>query len=130
MVRALNAKKAVFCEKPIAEDRANAVKCYETAKKVGKPLFCAFNRRFDPSYNAVRDRVRNGEIGHVHVIKTTARDSPLPGIDYLKTSGGIFHDCLVHDIDIITWVLGEYPTKVITIMFRKYFIFYQLLITP
>lgn len=110
--RALEAKKAVFCEKPIAEDTANSIKCYETARKIGKPLFCAFNRRFDPSYSAVRDSVRNGEVGHVHVIKTVSRDSPLPSIDYLKISGGIFHDCMVHDFDIITWILGEYPVKV------------------
>lgn len=110
--KALEAKKAVFCEKPIAEDNVNSIKCYETAKKVGKPLFCAFNRRFDPSYFAVRSRVRNGEVGHVQIIKTVSRDSPLPSIEYLKMSGGIFHDCMVHDIDIMTWVLGEYPIKV------------------
>ncbi|XP_076757842.1 myo-inositol 2-dehydrogenase [Xylocopa sonorina] len=110
--RALEAKKAVFCEKPIAEDDANSIKCYETAKKVGKPLFCAFNRRFDPSYSSVKERVRNGEVGHVHIIKTVARDSPLPTLEYIKTSGGIFHDCIVHDIDLMTWILGELPIKV------------------
>ncbi|XP_011155614.1 myo-inositol 2-dehydrogenase [Solenopsis invicta] len=112
VIKALEAKKAVFCEKPIAENRADTVKCYEIAKKVGKPLFTAFNRRFDPSYSNVRDRVRKGEVGHVHTIKTVSRDSPLPSIEYLRVSGGIFHDCLVHDIDMITWVLGEFPDKV------------------
>lgn len=112
ITKALEARKAVFCEKPIAENRANIVKCYEMAKKVGRPLFCAFNRRFDASYSTVRDRVRKGEVGHVHVIKTVARDSPLPSIEYLKISSGIFHDCMVHDIDLITWILGEYPDKV------------------
>ncbi|KZC08846.1 PREDICTED: inositol 2-dehydrogenase-like [Dufourea novaeangliae] len=112
VTRSLEAKKAVFCEKPVAQDRLNTVRCYETARKVGKPLFCAFNRRFDPCYSTVRQRVRKGEVGHVHVIKTVARDSPLPGIEYLKTSGGIFHDCMVHDFDLITWILGEYPNKV------------------
>jgi len=112
IIKALEAKKAVFCEKPVAENRPDTVKCYEIAKKVGKPLFCAFNRRFDPSYSNVRDRVHKGEVGHVHTIKTVSRDSPLPTIEYLKVSGGIFHDCLVHDIDMVTWVLGEYPDKV------------------
>ncbi|KAL6261254.1 uncharacterized protein LOC105424859 [Pogonomyrmex barbatus] len=112
IIKALQAKKAVFCEKPVAENRPDTAKCYEIAKKVGKPLFCAFNRRFDPSYSNVRERVRKGEVGHVHTIKTVARDSPLPTIEYLKVSGGIFHDCMVHDIDIITWVIGEYPDKV------------------
>ncbi|XP_015516052.1 inositol 2-dehydrogenase [Neodiprion lecontei] len=112
VVESLKAKKAVFCEKPIAESRENSVKCYETAKAVGKPLFCAFNRRFDPSYSAVRQRVQKGEVGHVQTIKVCSRDSPLPSIEYLRTSGGIFHDCMVHDIDMMTWIIGEYPIKV------------------
>ncbi|XP_076653096.1 inositol 2-dehydrogenase [Halictus rubicundus] len=110
--RALEHKKAVFCEKPVAEDRANTTKCYEIANKVGKPLFSAFNRRFDPSYAAAHERVKNGEVGHVHVIKTVSRDSPLPPVEYLKNSGGIFHDCMVHDFDMIIWMLGELPVKV------------------
>ncbi|XP_033216590.1 inositol 2-dehydrogenase-like [Belonocnema kinseyi] len=112
ITKCLEAKKAVFCEKPIAEDDRSIMKCYDIAKKVGKPLFCAFNRRFDPSFIEVRNRIQRGEVGHVHVIKTTSRDSPLPTIEYLSTSGGIFHDCMVHDIDLMTWVLGEYPQKV------------------
>ena len=27
-------------------------------------------------------------------------------------AGGIFHDCAVHDIDLICWVMGDYPTHV------------------
>lgn len=113
VIKALKARKAVFCEKPIAENRTDTAKCYEIAKTVDRPLFCAFNRRFDPGYSTVRDRVHRGEVGHVHLIKTVSRDCPLPSIGYLKISGGIFHDCLVHDIDIITWTLGEYPIKVL-----------------
>ncbi|KAG5330133.1 DHDH dehydrogenase, partial [Acromyrmex heyeri] len=104
VIKALQAKKAVFCEKPIAEDRPSTVKCYEMAKKVGKPLFTAFNRRFDPSYWNLKERVHKGEVGHVHMIKRVAHDSPLLSLEYLKVSGGIFHDCLVHDIDLIVWV--------------------------
>ena len=112
VTKALKAKKSVFCEKPIAENPQDTARCYEVAAQNGKPLFCAFNRRFDPSYENVRARVRAGEIGHAHTLRLTARDSPLPTIDYLKVSGGIFHDCMVHDIDLLTWVLGEYPAKV------------------
>ncbi|CAD6231790.1 GSCOCG00001586001-RA-CDS [Cotesia congregata] len=112
VTKSLEARKAVFCEKPIAENREQTEKCFEAARKAGRPLFTAFNRRFDPSYNAVRDRIRKGEVGHVHTIKIVSRDSPMPSIEYLKESGGIFHDCMVHDIDMMTWILGEYPIKV------------------
>nr|CAD7199179.1 unnamed protein product [Timema douglasi] len=117
--KSLEKGKAVFCEKPVAQDIASTKRCYEEAKKAGIPLFTAFNRRFDLAYSQVRDRVRKGEVGQVHTIKVVSRDSPLPPMDYLKISGqgktdisGIYHDCAVHDIDMICWILGEYPTQV------------------
>ena len=58
------------------------------------------------------EKVKNGDIGKVHVIKTTSRDCPLPSIDFLKISGGIFHDCCVHDVDVICWIMGESPHTV------------------
>lgn len=112
VVNSIANNKDIFCEKPIAESIEDTKKCYEAAKAKGRILFAAFNRRFDPAYRALRDRVRKGEVGHVQILKVTARDSPLPTIDYLKTSGGVFHDCLVHDFDMSCWVLGELPTRV------------------
>ncbi|XP_063980711.1 inositol 2-dehydrogenase-like [Diachasmimorpha longicaudata] len=112
VTKALQSKKSVFCEKPVAEDRKNTEKCFNVAKDVGRTLFTAFNRRFDPSYGTVKDRVRKGEVGHVQIMSITSRDSPMPTIEYLRDSGGIFHDCMVHDIDLMTWLLGEYPIKV------------------
>ena len=60
----------------------------------------------------MKDRVKNNDIGKVQVIKTTSRDSPLPAIEFLKISGGIFHDCCVHDVDVICWIMGEAPQTV------------------
>ncbi|XP_075972833.1 myo-inositol 2-dehydrogenase-like isoform X2 [Anticarsia gemmatalis] len=112
VVNAIANDKDVFCEKPIAENIEETRKCYEVAKSKGRVLFSAFNRRFDPAYRGLKDRVRKGEVGHVQILKVTARDSPLPSIPYLKTSGGVFHDCLVHDFDMACWVLGELPCRV------------------
>ncbi|GLH09633.1 CG3609 protein, partial [Gryllus bimaculatus] len=115
VTEALRARKAVFCEKPIAGDLEGTRRCYRLAREVGRPLLCAFNRRFDPSFSQVRREVREGKVGHVHMIKTTSRDSPMPSLEYLETSGGIFCDCAVHDIDMVLWVLGELPRRVATI---------------
>jgi myo-inositol 2-dehydrogenase/D-chiro-inositol 1-dehydrogenase len=112
VVAALAKGKPVFCEKPIANQLVDIKKCYETAEKAKLPLFCAFNRRFDPSFVQVKKRVDKGELGKLHVLKSCSRDSPLPSIEYLATSNGIFHDCAVHDIDLICWMLNEYPVKV------------------
>ena len=86
--------------------------CYKVAETHNIPLLCAFNRRFDPTIHSVNNKVKNNVIGKVQVIKTTSRDSPLPTIDYLKISGGIFHDCCVHDVDLICWIMGEAPHTV------------------
>ncbi|XP_063927678.1 inositol 2-dehydrogenase-like [Zophobas morio] len=112
VTKALSHNKGVFCEKPVAENLAQTKLLYDKAKQVKQPLFSAFNRRFDPSFASIRNRVRAGDVGRVLTVKVCSRDSPLPTIQYLSTSGGIFHDCAVHDIDMTLYILGEYPTKV------------------
>ncbi|XP_066246059.1 uncharacterized oxidoreductase YrbE-like [Euwallacea similis] len=104
--------KATFCEKPIAESIEKTKKLFDLAKKMNVPLFSAFNRRFDPSYQNLRNRIRGGEVGKILTVKVCSRDSPLPTIDYLSISGGIFHDCAVHDIDQLLYSLGELPLKI------------------
>ena len=61
------------------------------------------------NFNSGKNKSNSGEIGQVQLL---SRDSPLPPIAYLKTSGGLFHDCSIHDIDIMTWIIGEFPTEV------------------
>ena len=112
VLSALRHGKAVFCEKPIAVTMKATQACYEEAKKAGLPLMCAFNRRFDYGMAGVRDRVRAGQVGKLHIIKTTSRDSPLPPMAFLRSSSGMFHDCAIHDIDIICWVAGSFPEEV------------------
>ncbi|CAH2016842.1 unnamed protein product [Acanthoscelides obtectus] len=85
--QAIAHKKAVFCEKPIAETIEKAANLYELARKAKVPLLSAFNRRFDASYKSVRDRVREGEVGKVLTVKVCSRDSPLPSLEYLSISG-------------------------------------------
>ena len=60
---ALKAGKAVFSEKPIAENVQDTIECYNVAEKVKQPLLCAFNRRFDPTFGNVYQRVREGNEG-------------------------------------------------------------------
>ena len=56
--------------------------------------------------------MKSGDIGKVHIIKTTARSSTVPHIEFLKNSWGFFHDAGVHDADMICWILGETPHTV------------------
>ena len=110
--KSLQAGKAVFCEKPVAPTIEAIKACYKESYDAGLPLLCAFNRRFDPGFRRVYEQVKEGKIGKVHMIKTTSRDSPLPPMAYLKQSQGMFHDCAVHDLDVVCWIMGETPIEV------------------
>lgn len=112
--KCIQAKKAIFCEKPIAGNLKDTVSCYEEAERADVPIFCAFNRRFDPTLSYLKKAVDNGELGKIHMIKTCSRDYPLPSEGYVKISGGIFHDCIIHDIDLTMWILNECPISVFT----------------
>ena len=56
--------------------------------------------------------MKSGDIGKVHIIKTISRDSPVRPIEFLKNSGGCFHDDTVHDADLMWLILGETPQTV------------------
>ena len=96
-VRALNSGKHVMCEKPLAKSLKSVVNIINLAKRSGLILMTAFNRRFCPQIRKVWQHIQNGEIGQLRTIKTVSRDHPRPPISYLATSGGIFHDCAIHD---------------------------------
>ncbi|XP_039250992.2 putative oxidoreductase YrbE [Styela clava] len=109
---AIKAGKGVLCEKPLAMTIESTLECYREATKGNIPLLCAFNRRFDPQ---IRDMYKKRDIiGQVQSIKTCSRDSPRPPMSYIKISGGMFHDCAVHDLDLIRWMIGEEPISVYT----------------
>jgi|SwirhirootsSR3_FD_contig_31_19954270_length_1059_multi_4_in_0_out_0_1 myo-inositol 2-dehydrogenase/D-chiro-inositol 1-dehydrogenase len=108
----LDAGKHVMCEKPLGHDAKTIASLYEQAANVKRHLLCCFHRRWDPNFKGVYDAVRSGAVGKVHKIHSTSRDNPVPSLDYLKISGGIVHDCASHDIDMLTWVLGDYPLTV------------------
>ena len=79
-------------------------------KKNSIPLFVAFQRRFDPSFASLVYAVRRGDLGQLQFVRSVSRDNPVPSADYIRNSGGIFHDCMVHDLDMVVHIAGEVPT--------------------
>ena len=77
-------------------------------------LFVAFQRRFDPSFEALKHRIDHGAVGVIEQISLTSRDYSLPSVNYLKSSGLIYKDMTIHDFDMARWLLGEEPVEVFT----------------
>ena len=105
--RAAAAGKAIFCEKPVDLDLERARRCAEAVKAAGVVCMVGFNRRFDPTFAAVKRRLEAGEIGESEMLIITSRDPGLPPVSYLQVSGGIFKDMLIHDFDMFRWLLGD-----------------------
>jgi len=69
-----------------------------------------FNRRFDPSFRALRERLARGEIGSLELAMITSRDPAPPPPDYIKVSGGLFRDMTIHDFDMARYLAGDIGT--------------------
>ncbi|HVI99897.1 MAG TPA: inositol 2-dehydrogenase [Sphingomonas sp.] len=111
-VRAITAGKAVFCEKPIDMDLARARSAEGVLGAPGTKMLLGFNRRFDPNFRALRDRLADGTMGAVETIHIISHDPAPPPIDYVRVSGGLFKDMAIHDFDMARWLLGEEPVEI------------------
>ena len=105
ITRAAAAKKHIFCEKPIDLSVARAQACAKAVQDAGIACMIGFQRRFDPTFNEAKERLARGEIGTPEMLVVTSRDPGAPPAQYLRGSGGIFRDMLIHDFDIFRWIL-------------------------
>ena len=112
ILRAAKAGKGIFCEKPVdlALDRARA--CAEAVHAAGVACVIGFQRRYDPTFASLKERIDAGEIGTPEMLVVTSRDPGAPPVDYIRRSGGIFKDMLIHDFDIFRWILGDEAASV------------------
>jgi myo-inositol 2-dehydrogenase/D-chiro-inositol 1-dehydrogenase len=108
LVRAcLAAGKAVFCEKPLDLELATLKAAEADFAQARAPLLVAFNRRFDPHFRALRDRIARGEIGELEALQITSHDPAPPPAHFIPTSGGLFKDFTVHDFDMACWLAPD-----------------------
>jgi myo-inositol 2-dehydrogenase / D-chiro-inositol 1-dehydrogenase len=112
ILRAAKAKKAIFCEKPVDLSLERARVCAEAVRAAGVPCMIGFQRRYDPTFASLKARIDDGEIGEPEMLVVTSRDPGAPPVDYIKRSGGIFKDMLIHDFDIFRWILGDEAASV------------------
>jgi myo-inositol 2-dehydrogenase/D-chiro-inositol 1-dehydrogenase len=105
--RAAQQGKHIFCEKPVSMDIRQTEEAIEEVRKAGVQLQVGFNRRFDHNFKRIREHVLAGSIGETHLIKITSRDPAPPPEDYIKVSGGIFMDMMIHDFDMARFLTGS-----------------------
>jgi myo-inositol 2-dehydrogenase/D-chiro-inositol 1-dehydrogenase len=104
---AADAGITTLCEKPISVDLAVIDDVLDHVARTGTVLDVAFQRRHDPAFREARDRIADGRMGTVYVVRSSGHDAVPPPADYIETSGGIFVDLHIHDFDTVRWVTGQ-----------------------
>jgi myo-inositol 2-dehydrogenase/D-chiro-inositol 1-dehydrogenase len=112
LLAAAEAGKAVFCEKPVSLDLAELDRALGAIDAAGVPFQIGFNRRFDPAHASVREAVLSGAVGEPHLVRISSRDPEPPPLEYVKSSGGLFLDMMIHDFDMARFVTGSEVVEV------------------
>ncbi len=131
----------IICEKPIDTDINRIKDLLKYVDECGVKLQIGFNRRFDHNFAKIRSYVQNNVLGTPQIVKISSRDPEPPTMDYVKVSGGLFFDMMIHDLDLIRYLsdseveevtakgavlvdpnigkLGDIDTAVVTLKFRN-----------
>lgn len=113
IIEAAAAGKHIFCEKPIALELERIDRALEAVNRSGVKFQVGFNRRFDPSFMKAKELVESGKIGRPHLLRISSRDPEPPPLDYVKVSGGLFLDMMIHDFDMARYLMGEEVTELV-----------------
>ncbi len=101
------AGKHIFCEKPIAHELDDIDAALAAVSSAGVQLQIGFNRRFDSNHIRLKRAIESGEIGQPQMLHIISRDPAPPPIDYIKVSGGLMMDMMIHDFDMCRFLLGD-----------------------
>ena len=104
---ALRAGRAVWSEKPIAQEIAETRRIVDLWREVDIPVQLGFMRRFDPGYVRAKALIDGGELGRIEQFRALSRDTFPPPVEYLLSCGGSFLDMSVHDLDLARFLVGE-----------------------
>jgi predicted dehydrogenase len=71
------------------------------------PVMIGYMRRFDARYQLAKQRLDAGELGVVERWNSKSIDDSPPSLAFIKTSGGICIDMIIHDFDLATYFVGD-----------------------
>ena len=111
---ALDAKKHVVIEKPMALSKADAEKVIFKSLHVNKQLFAVMQNRYSPPSQWIKELVESGKLGEIFMVQLNCywnRDDRY----YKKDSwhgkkeldGGTLFTQFSHFIDILYWLFGD-----------------------
>lgn len=106
-IKAAQAGKHIFCEKPMTRTLDEADQVVETVEAAGVKMMVGQVLRFFPEYQTARQMVQEGQLGNVGMIRM-ARINLMPRGWFadLQRSGGVILDMIIHDFDWLLWTLG------------------------
>ena len=114
IIEAAEAGKHIFCEKPVDFDLDKIDRALASVQKAGVKLQIGFNRRFDANAMRVKAAIDSGEVGVPHRLHIISRDPAPPPAEYIKRSGGLFLDMMIHDFDMARFLMGCEATEIYT----------------
>lgn len=105
-------QKNIFCEKPISYDVGKLKSLKQKLLHHKARLQVGLNRRFDKDFSELKARIQQGEIGDIRIIKITNRDPKRPELEFVKRSGGLLYDFVIHDFDMLNYLTGKTVTDI------------------
>ena len=106
-VKALNAGKHIFIEKPLAASAVEARDLLERAAERNLVLMPGHTFLYSPPVNTIRDLITNGDLGDIYFISTSRVNLGLHQSDV-----SVAWDLGPHDFSILRYWLGETPRHV------------------
>lgn len=125
-IDALNARKHVLCEKPMATSAEEALAMKAAAEKNDRLLMIGFVRRYGNDCAVLKDFINHDYLGELYYAKATyLRRNGNPGGwfgDKSRSAGGPLIDLGVHVIDLTRYLMGNpKPVSVYGATFQKLF---------
>ena len=120
-IKALEHRKPVLCEKPIALGAAQAVELAAAQKAAGLPVAEAFMVRHHPQWKTARALVTEGRLGEVRAILTIFSyylDDPRNVRNQADIGGGSLFDVGCYAVNTARFLFGAEPLRAIALMER------------
>ncbi len=114
-----------FCEKPLAASLEASIAVRGDIEASGVPFQLGFQRRFDPAYVEARRLVDTGALGDIHLLSLRSHDPEPASEEFIASSGGMFRDLSIHDLDVLRFVSGREVDEVYVIGSSRGFPLYE-----